>query len=208
LGGHDQAGSKSKEGPFEGFEGDLQVSLIKAKNLIKADLTGKSDPYGVLKFGKQSDKTNVIKNTQDPQWDFDTSFKVPDGDAEKLLVEVFDSDKLGKDKSLGTVEVDVLDLAGSDGQWIPLKGVKSGEVLLRADLIPEGEDASALAANNACVKGTFIRGLLGFFPVFRSRIRPDPKLFGFKDLDPKLIITDPSPDPNPPLYHTKLRNMF
>ncbi len=147
------AGSKSKEGPFQGFEGELQVALIKAKNLIKADLTGKSDPYAVLKFGKQSDKTNVIKNTLEPQWDFDTSFKVPDGDADKLLVEVFDSDKLGKDKSLGKVEVDVLDLAGSDGQWFPLQGVKSGEILLSADLIPHGEEASALASNNALIKG-------------------------------------------------------
>jgi len=33
------------------------------------------------------------------------------------------------------------------------------------------------------------------FSVFR--IRPDPKLFGLKD-----------PDPDPPLFHTKLKNML
>ena len=38
--------------------------------------------------------------------------------------------------------------------------------------------------------------------VFRIRIRPDPKLFGLMDPDPKLIISDP--DPDPPLFHTKL----
>jgi len=43
-------------------------------------------------------------------------------------------------------------------------------------------------------------------PVFRIRIRPDPKLFGIKDPDPKLIISDL--DPDPPLFHTKLKNMF
>ena len=36
---------------------------------------------------------------------------------------------------------------------------------------------------------------------------PDPpgsELFGLKDLDPKLLITDPDPS----LFHTILRNMF
>jgi len=40
------------------------------------------------------------------------------------------------------------------------------------------------------------------------RIRPDQKLFGLKDPDPKLLIfdpdPDPAPDPDPPLFHTKL----
>jgi len=46
--------------------------------------------------------------------------------------------------------------------------------------------------------------------VFRIRICPDLKLFGLKDPDPKLVISDPDPalDPDPSLFHTKLRNMF
>ena len=156
LGGVVGAESKSSKGPFSGFEGELQVALIKAKNLIKADVMGKSDPYAVLKFGKQKEKTNVIKNTLEPQWDFNTSFKVPDGDADTILIEVFDSDKLGKDKSLGKVEIDVVDLAGSDGQWIPLQGVKSGEILVSADLVPQGESGAALPSNSALIKGKLI----------------------------------------------------
>jgi len=40
----------------------------------------------------------------------------------------------------------------------------------------------------------------------RIRIRPDPKLFGFKDpdLDPKVLFSDP----DPPLFHTKLKICF
>ena len=108
------------------FDGKLHVDLIKAKNLMKTDLTGKSDPYAVLKFGKQKEKTNTIKNTLEPQWDFSTDFKVPDGPADKLLVEVFDSDKLGKDKSLGKVELSLADLQAMEGKWFTLQGVKSG----------------------------------------------------------------------------------
>jgi Ca2+-dependent lipid-binding protein len=132
--GRDPAGAaKVKDsllsaGQLAGFEGKLHVDLIKAKNLVKADMMGKSDPYAVLKFGKQKEKTNTIRNTLEPQWDFSTDFQVPDGNADKLLVEVFDSDKLGKDKSLGKVELSLADLETIEGQWFSLQGVKSGTV--------------------------------------------------------------------------------
>ena len=43
----------------------------------------------------------------------------------RSFVEVFDADKLGKDKSLGKVEVDILDLAADEGRWFPLQGKKN-----------------------------------------------------------------------------------
>jgi len=54
----------------------------------------------------------------------------------------------------------------------------------------------------------FINEYGKWWPVFRIRNRSDLKLFGLTDLDPdpKLLISDPAPDP--PLFHTKLRNMF
>ena len=107
------------------FQGILSVDLIKARNLIKADIMGKSDPYAVLKFGKQKDKTTTIKNTLEPQWDHHAEFKLPDGHSDKLLVEVFDADKLGKDKSLGKVEVDLSEITSSEGRWYPLEGNKN-----------------------------------------------------------------------------------
>jgi hypothetical protein len=42
----------------------LCVDLLKAENLMKRDLLGKSDPYAVLKYGHQVVKTNTVKNTQ------------------------------------------------------------------------------------------------------------------------------------------------
>merc|ERR1711874_655699 len=48
--------------------GKAKINLIKAKELIKADMIGKSDPYAILSYGKQKEKTNVVKNTQEPQW--------------------------------------------------------------------------------------------------------------------------------------------
>ena len=54
-------------------------------------------------------------------------------------IEVFDKDKLGKDKSLGKVEITPQDLESADAMWFPLKGVKSGEILLNTELLAPGE---------------------------------------------------------------------
>ena len=53
----------------------LHVDLIKAKNLIKADMIGKSDPYAVLKYRNQKDKTPVMKNNQNPEWNHSSDFE-------------------------------------------------------------------------------------------------------------------------------------
>merc|ERR1712173_227319 len=119
---------------------------IKARELVKSDVLGKSDPYAVLSYGKQKDKTKVIKNSQEPQWNHEAVFEVPDGDERTFMVEVFDSDKIGKDKSLGSVKLDLADilrLDGSEGKWFPLSGVKTGQILLAADFLDDlGRNAS------------------------------------------------------------------
>ena len=68
------AGGK-KSGNLGDHDGPiLHVDLIKAKNLIKTDMIGKSDPYAVLKYADQIDKTPVVKNSQNPQWDHPSDF--------------------------------------------------------------------------------------------------------------------------------------
>jgi hypothetical protein len=122
-------------------EGKVSIDLIKAKDLENADKKGKSDPYGVVKYGSQKAKTNTVRNTQNPQWDFATEFDVPDGEEMDINIEVFDDDKLGKDKSLGTLVLgldDVLKAPEGEGVWYPLQGVKTGELLLASDFMPRG----------------------------------------------------------------------
>ena len=107
------------------------------------DRNGKSDPYAVLKFGKQKAKTNTVRNTQNPQWDFSTEFEVPDGEDTDINIEVFDNDKLGQDKSLGSLSLgldDILKAPEGEGLWYPLAGAKSGELLLASDFLPIGSE--------------------------------------------------------------------
>ena len=63
----------------------LHVDLVKAKNLIKSDMIGKSDPYAVLKYAEQMDKTDVVKNSQNPQWDHSSDFAMDLRDPANLM---------------------------------------------------------------------------------------------------------------------------
>merc|ERR1711881_49413 len=120
--------------------GKAKINVIKAKELIKSDMIGKSDPYAILSYGNQAEKTKVVKNTQEPQWNHEAEFDVPDGNSRTFNLEVFDSDKLGRDKSLGKLALDISDILamdGSEGNWFPLSGVKSGKVLLSADFLDD-----------------------------------------------------------------------
>ena len=62
-------------------------------------------------------------------------------------IEVFDADKLGKDKSLGVVEINPRDFYGEEAKWFPLKGVKSGEILLNCDILAPGQSPYGLGAD-------------------------------------------------------------
>ena len=83
------AGRGGKKSGNLGGVGDdgptLHVELIKGRNLIKSDLIGKSDPYAVLKYGDQSDKTKVVKNNLNPQWDHASDFDMDLGDNENIM---------------------------------------------------------------------------------------------------------------------------
>ena len=79
------AGGK-KSGNLGDFDGPvLHVDLIRAKDLIKTDMIGKSDPYAVLKYSDQQDKTPVVKNTQNPKWDHSSDFDADFNSPEKLM---------------------------------------------------------------------------------------------------------------------------
>ena len=45
-----------------------------AKNLIKTDMIGKSDPYAVIRYNGAEDRTEVAKNTQNPEWNHKAEF--------------------------------------------------------------------------------------------------------------------------------------
>ena len=89
--------------------GFMRFHFQSAKDLRNVETMGKSDPYvRVLLSGIEKGKTVTFQNNLNPEWD--EVVYVPVHNArEKLTLEVMDSENIGKDRSLGLVEVAAAD---------------------------------------------------------------------------------------------------
>lgn len=72
------------------------------------DITGKADPYCILKFGNQQQKTNYIKGELDPVWNEVFTFDVETGN-EILEIMVYDKDDFGQDDFEGKFALSLAD---------------------------------------------------------------------------------------------------
>ncbi|KAL7422727.1 Tricalbin-2 [Cryptotrichosporon argae] len=106
--------------------GVLRLWLKKAVDVknVEATLGGKSDPYvRVLQNNKVVARTEVMSNNLNPEWDQIVYVPVH-GTRERLMLELMDYQNIGKDRSLGHVEVQVGDFVEADLQnaKYPYKG--------------------------------------------------------------------------------------
>ncbi|MEQ2284326.1 hypothetical protein AMECASPLE_020430, partial [Ameca splendens] len=89
--------------------GFLQIKVIKATDLIAADLNGKSDPFCVLELGNDRLQTQIIYKTLNPEWN--QVFTLPVKDIhDVLMVSVFDDDGDMAPDFLGKVAIPLLSI--------------------------------------------------------------------------------------------------
>ncbi|XP_062117124.1 synaptotagmin-5 [Humulus lupulus] len=120
---------------FEGSRGSskgsgngwIELSLIEAKDLIAADLRGTSDPYVRVQYGNLKKRTKIMYKTLNPKWNQTLEF--PDNGS-PLILYVKDHNALLPTSSIGdcVVEYDRLPPNEMSDKWIPLQGVKRGEI--------------------------------------------------------------------------------
>merc|ERR550532_3530627 len=136
--------------------GHINLNIHGAKDLVKKDLIGKSDPYAVLSYGDIQHKSNPVKNSQNPSWDFQAQLPVDENSPDKFRIEVFDKDKIGKDKLLGHADFDIPSIADGqnlDRHWVPLDGVKSGQIQVSAEYEPENPSTSSSSRKPSSLAG-------------------------------------------------------
>jgi hypothetical protein len=122
--------------------GIITITLHEAKNLPKMDTFGKADPYAVINIGKECFRSETVKNTCDPVWNYTFKFNSSrKTTGEDILVELFDADILTADELIGQVNINVRDIISKGkigNKWISLqKPCKSGKLLFSADFVPE-----------------------------------------------------------------------
>lgn len=100
--------------------GVMRLHFRNARDLRNVETMGKSDPYvRVLLSGIEKGRTVTFKNNLNPDWD-EVIYVPVHTTREKLLLEVMDEENLGKDRSLGHVEIPVSDYLrqDDDDEWL------------------------------------------------------------------------------------------
>ncbi|XP_004138346.1 uncharacterized protein LOC101204113 isoform X1 [Cucumis sativus] len=107
--------------------GWIELVIIEAKDLVAADIGGTSDPYVRVQYGNLKKRTKVMFKTLNPHWNQTLEF--PD-DGSPLLLHVKDHNALLPTSSIGDCVVEYQRLPPNQmaDKWIPLQGVKRGEI--------------------------------------------------------------------------------
>jgi len=112
-------------GPKQGF---VHVTVHQAQDLMDKDISGKSDPYVILKYNDHVVQSKVVDNNLNPVFEFEEVFVFADTKSFSLTLK--DKD-ITTDELLGCTEVDfssVLGGAAIKGTWINLDKAKKGRV--------------------------------------------------------------------------------
>ncbi|CBI33649.3 unnamed protein product, partial [Vitis vinifera] len=135
--------------------GSIKLVIIEGKDLIAADIRGTSNPYVKVLYGKLKKKTKVIYKTLNPYWN--QAFEFPDNSS-PLVLHVKDHNALLPTLSIGNCVVEYQGLMPNQtaDKWIPLQGVKRGEIHIQITRVPELQKKSSLDPKNSSSKGNQI----------------------------------------------------
>ncbi|XP_038994380.1 synaptotagmin-5-like [Hibiscus syriacus] len=124
--------------------GLIELVLIEARDLVAADLRGTSDPYVRVQYGNLKRRTKVMYKTLNPKWHQTLEF--PD-DGSPLELHVKDHNALLPTSNIGDCVVEYQGLPPNEmaDKWIPLQGVKRGEIHVQVTRkVPELEKRPSL----------------------------------------------------------------
>ncbi|KAK7132335.1 hypothetical protein R3I93_018782 [Phoxinus phoxinus] len=142
--------------------GIVRIHLLEAENLaakdnyIKGVISGKSDPYAVLRVGTQTFTSHHVDNNLNPQWREMYEVIVHEVPGQELELEVFDKDP-DQDDFLGRMKLDlgIVKKAVLLDEWYTLKDATSGQVHLKLEwlsLLPSAERLSEVLERNKNIR--------------------------------------------------------
>ncbi|XP_039576578.1 ras GTPase-activating protein 4-like isoform X3 [Passer montanus] len=105
----------------------LRCSVLEARDLARKDRNGASDPFVRLRYNGKTQESTVVKKSCYPRWNETFEFELAKPAGEKLCVEVWDWDLVGRNDFLGKVVFSVqgLETAGQEEGWFRLCPDKS-----------------------------------------------------------------------------------
>ncbi|KAJ0048936.1 hypothetical protein Pint_17068 [Pistacia integerrima] len=124
---HSQKGNTGNTSLMDSLLGLLRIRVKRGINLAVRDVRS-SDPYVVVKMGKQKLKTRVIKKDVNPEWNEDLTLSITDPNV-PIKLTVYDHDTFSKDDKMGDAEFDIKSYI--EALKMNLNGLPSGTIISR-----------------------------------------------------------------------------
>uniref|UniRef100_A0A673J676 Dysferlin-like n=1 Tax=Sinocyclocheilus rhinocerous TaxID=307959 RepID=A0A673J676_9TELE len=130
----------------------LRCYLYQARDLLAMDKDSFSDPYAIVSFLHQSQKTVTVRNTLNPTWDQTLIFYeveifgdhlVTERNPPHIVVELYDQDTYGADEFMGRCVCKSSMVSTPRLAWYPIQkaGKPAGELLAAFELIRRDKPA-------------------------------------------------------------------
>ncbi|KAL8472729.1 hypothetical protein ACS0TY_029161 [Phlomoides rotata] len=119
---------------MENMIGLLRIKVLRGVNLAKRD-TYSSDPYVIVRMGKQKLKTRVVKKNLNPEWNEELTLTITDPN-HPIKLQVYDRDIFTLDDKMGDAEFDIKEFVRA--LKMNLENVPSGTVITK--VVPSREN--------------------------------------------------------------------
>ncbi|EEF28372.1 protein C2-DOMAIN ABA-RELATED 4 [Ricinus communis] len=141
---------------IESLMGLLRIHVHRGVNLAIRDVLT-SDPYIVVKLGKQKLKTRVVKKNINPEWNEDLTLSISNPNL-PVKIGVYDRDTFSRDDKMGDAEFDIHPFL--EALKMHLQGLPSGTIITRIQPSRENclaEESHVLWVDGKVVQNLFLR---------------------------------------------------
>ncbi|KAL5570827.1 hypothetical protein UlMin_020424 [Ulmus minor] len=134
--------------------GLLKINIQRGVNLAVRDVIS-SDPYVVLKSGKQKLKTRVMKGNVNPEWNESFTLSVSEPNLPIQLC-VYDKDTFSFDDKMGDAEIDIVPFLRA--LKMNLENIPDGSVVL--NVRPTDQNCLAEESSIVWTKGKLVQNMI------------------------------------------------
>ncbi|KAB2051483.1 hypothetical protein ES319_A12G057900v1 [Gossypium barbadense] len=141
---------------MENLLGLLRIHVQRGVNLAVRDVFT-SDPYVVIRMGKQKLKTRVIKKNVNPEWNDDLTLSIVDLSLPVKLA-VYDRDTFSLDDKMGDAEFEISPLVNA--VKMRLEGLPNGTIITKVQPSRENclsQESCIIWNNGKVVQDMFLR---------------------------------------------------
>ncbi|CAA0841085.1 Calcium-dependent lipid-binding (CaLB domain) family protein [Striga hermonthica] len=143
---------------MENLLGLLKINVVRGVNLAKRDARS-SDPYVIVKMGKQKLKTRVVKNNVNPEWNEELTLSISDPHL-PIKLQVYDKDMLSLDDKMGDAEFELNPFLEVVKMHLEKENLPNGTIITKIKPNRENclsEESSIVWENREVIQNMFLR---------------------------------------------------